>query len=393
MKILNRLLSKLPRFRSILGLHAFWMTVRESWKGFLVYTLIMLIMFAGVVQLFPSFAEAFMEDVAEAQGIKLQWEDEDEMVANLSWEPVEGAAAYTVLQDNQSFALGRFVGLNHTQLIDLLVNMEIYNGTDTSLLIQLEDNSTIWYVVFIAMKDGNFTSTGIVSTDALFTENPFDEFLSNSAYQGFSGGRDLDFLDIRGFMSVYVGSYLSIMIGFYAAYLGVTVVSRDVERKSMDLILSTPISRRRLLIERMAAVGAMILVLLLILLWAVIGAVEIIGEEVDKMDIAATFLVAFPLMLVIVAWSALLSVWLNDVKMAMGGSFAIAFVLYMISFASSITESLEPMANFTPFGYYRFADLLYGEWTTYGDVAVLVGLTVVLVAIAIWQFRRKELPT
>ena len=221
MKILKKVLSKLPRFRSLLGLHAFWMTVRESWKGFLVYTLIMLIMFAGVVQLFPSFAEAFMEDVAEAQGIKLQWEDEDEMVANLSWEPVEGAAVYTVLQDNQSFALGRFVGLNHTQLIDLLVNMEIYNGTDTSLLIQLEDNSTIWYVVFIAMKDGNFTSTGIVSTDALFTENPFDEFLSNSAYQGFSGGRDLDFLDIRGFMSVYVGSYLSIMIGFYAAYLGV----------------------------------------------------------------------------------------------------------------------------------------------------------------------------
>ena len=174
------------------------------------------------------------------------------------------------------------------------------------------------------------------------------------------------------------------MIGFYAAYLGVTVVSRDVERKSMDLILSAPISRRRLLLERTAAVSALMLVILIMLLGAVLGAVASIDVEVDVGDVAATFLVSFPLMLVIVAWSAILSVYFNDMKTAMGASFGIAFVLYM---------SLNYLADVSPFGYYKFSDLLYGEWTSWGDVVVLLVLSGVLMGIALEMFNRKELPT
>ncbi|TRO47854.1 hypothetical protein E2P65_03770, partial [Candidatus Bathyarchaeota archaeon] len=73
------------RFRPPLGLNVYWMSIRESWKSFLVVTLLMLFMFGGIVQIFPSFAEAFLEEVAEAQGIRLEWEEKDESVGNLSW--------------------------------------------------------------------------------------------------------------------------------------------------------------------------------------------------------------------------------------------------------------------------------------------------------------------
>ena len=375
------------------GLNAFWMTIQESWKGFVVYMLIMLVMFARIIQVCPSFAEAFLADVAEAQRILLEWEDENVSLANLSWTPVEGATNYTVLQDNQSFALGSFIGLITGEGVDNLTLSMAYIGTNTSLMVTLPENETMYYIVLIELADGNMTSTGVVSSEALITANPFDEFLNNSAYQGFTGGRDLDMLDIRGFMSIYVGSYLSIMIGFYAAYLGVTVVSRDVERKSMDIILSTPISRRRLLLERTAAVSAMILLLLILLLGAVFGSLSTLNVNVDSGDVTATFLLSFPLMLVIIAWSAILSVVLNDMKTAMGASFGLVFVLYIMSFASSITESLNYLADISPFGYYRFSDLLYGDWDSWGDIMVLVVLSAVLMFIGLELFKRKELPT
>jgi hypothetical protein len=216
------------------------MTIRESWKGYLVVTLMMLFMFGGIVQIFPSFAEAFIEEAAEAQGIRLEWEDEDQGLGNLSWTPVDGATNYTALQDNMSFSIGNLLGIIEGGGFENSTIKLVYHGPDTHIIVPVPSNETLWYFVLIELADGNMTSTGIVSTKALTSENALDQFLNDSAYQGFTGGREMDFLDIRGFMSVYVGSYLALMVGIYAAYLGVTVVSRDVERKSMDLILSTP---------------------------------------------------------------------------------------------------------------------------------------------------------
>jgi len=381
------------RLRPPLDLHALWMTVRDSWKGFLIFTLLMLLMFGGIVQIFPSFKEAFLEDVAEAQGIKLRWEDKEAGVANLTWDPVEGATNYTVLSDNQSFSLGSLIGLmtgggfgNST--IELL-----YLGSGTHLLLPVTKNETEWFIVLVGLPDGNMTSTGIVSSQALTTKNKFEEFLNESGYRGFTGGRDMDFLDIRGFMSIYVGSYLALMVGIYAAYMGVTVVTRDVERKSMDIILSTPISRRRLMVERVVAMAGMLLVLLLLLLGVVLASVHNVGEEVSTRAVASTFLLAWPLLLVIVGWSALLSVLFNDFKTALGASLGLLLFLYMLSFASFITESLEPFNTYTPFGYYRFSDTFYGEWSSWGDLAVLGVLFGLLMLISLELFHRKELPT
>jgi ABC-2 type transport system permease protein len=382
-----------PMFRSPLGLHVFWMTFRETWKGFFVFTLMMLFMFGGIVQIFPSFSEAFREQVSEAQGIRLEWEDEGAMIANLSWEPVEGATNYTVLQDNQSFSLGSFISLIGGGGLENLTVRMVYHGTDTYLLTPLEGNETLWYIVLIELADGNMTSTGIVSTDALTEENPLDEFLNSSGYSGFTGGRDMDFLDIRGFMTIYVGSYLSLMVGLYAAYLGVTVVSRDVERKSMDIILSYPLSRRRLVIERVAAMAVMLLVLLLLLLGVVLASVNNVGEDVDTNAVAGTFLLAWPLLLVILAWSALISVVFNEMKMGIGVSLGVTTFLYILSFASFITESLKPLNTITPFGYYKFADTFYGEWSSWSDLVVLGVLFALLMYISLETFQRKELPT
>jgi ABC-2 type transport system permease protein len=383
---------RLPRLRAPFGLHVMKMTLRETWKGFFVFTLMMLFMFGGIVQIFPSFSEAFMEEVAEAQGIRLEWEDEKEGIANLSWTPVEGAANYTALQDNQSFSLGSFINLIGGGGMDNLTVRMLYHGPDVYIHVPI-GNETLWYIVLIELADGNMTSTGIVSSETLTEGNPFDQFLNESGYQGFTGGRDMDFLDIRGFMTIYVGSYLSLMVGLFAAYLGVTVVSKDVERKSMDIILSNPVSRRRIVIERIAAMGLMLLVLLLLLLGTVLASVDSVGEEVETIDVASTFLLAWPLLMVILAWSALISVIFNDMKMGIGISLGVTTFLYIMSFASFITESLEPMNMVTPFGYYKFADTFYGEWSSWGDLVVLGVLAALLITLSLELFQRKELPT
>jgi ABC-2 type transport system permease protein len=390
------------RLRSLLGLHVFWMTVRETWKGYLIFLLILIFMFGGMVQIYPMFLEGQEEQISEALGIKLEWEDEDAGIANLSWKEVEGAVYYVVLEDPTGFDPTGFENVtveeNFTRLrvsIDLTINIT-HNSTPsepthTTILVNESVNRT--YMALTLLEDNNTTMTGIVSTSALYGDNSLNELLEQPIYQGFAGGREIDLFDVRSFLTIEIGGYWALLLGFYVAYLGVAVVSRDVERKSMDLILSTPTPRWRLLLERGMAVGAMTLFACVVVAWVVNSAIVGIGEDVPAGDIYGTFLGAWPLLMVFLTWSIVLSVLFNEQKMAMGASFALLLVFYIINFASAITERLNPLANATPFGYYKFDDLLFGEWSAWGDMVVLAVITIVLTVLGLMLFREKELPT
>ena len=190
-----------------------------------------------------------------------------------------------------------------------------------------------------------------------------------------------------------VGSYFGVVTAVYIAFLAVGVVARDVERKSMDLILSMPVTRRRFLTERTLAVAVMSFLALLAIGLVMMFAIRGIDDSIPAWDVVSTFVGGFPLMLVIIAWSAVLSIVFNEVKVAMGASFVLVLLAYILNFASFITPDWEWLGSVTPYGYYNFGDFIFGEWDAWGDLAILIGLFAVLMAVAMYLFDRKELPT
>jgi ABC-2 type transport system permease protein len=380
------------RLGQFTGLHIFWMTIRESWKGFLVFLIMMLLIYGGATAAYPSFLESVQGELPKADGIEMTWVDKDAGVANLSWDPVENAVNYTVLRSEAGFNLGTLIAWmsgGSSNMTDLIA----YSGTLTFLHVPVVDNVTVSYMTLILLEDGNMSSTGIVIDVGLKGENAFNEMMNDPVYSGFGGGRSIDFNDVRSFVVFEVGSYFGVVTAIYIAFLGVGVVARDVERKSMDLVLSMPVSRRRYLTERVMAVAAMTFVALAIIGLIMMGAVTGVDSSVNGWYVMATFVGGFPLMLVIIAWSAVLSVMFNEVKMAMGASFLLVVVSYILNFASFITPDWEWMGNITPYGYYNFGDFIFGDLDAWGDFAVLFFLFAVLMAVAYWLFDRKELPT
>jgi ABC-2 type transport system permease protein len=161
----------------------------------------------------------------------------------------------------------------------------------------------------------------------------------------------------------------------------------------MDLVLSMPVSRRRYLTERTLAVMVMALVALGAIGLVMMGAVTAVDESVNGWHVMATFVGGFPLMMVIIGWSAVFSVVFNEVKVAMGASFVLVLLSYILNFASFITPDWEWMGTVSPYGYYNFGDYMFGEWNAWGDITVLVVLFTILMAIAYHLLDRKELPT
>jgi ABC-2 type transport system permease protein len=380
------------RLGDLTGLHIFWMTIRESWKGYVVFLIVMILIYGGATAAYPSFMESVQRELPKAEGIEMSWEDEDAGTANLSWDPVEGAVNYTVLRSETGFNLGNLIGWMGNGSGNMS-DMMAYQGRSTFLQVPVVDNITVSYMTLIHMANGNVTSTGIVVDVGLKGENAFNDMMSDPTFAGFGGGRVVDFNDVRGFVVFEVGSYFGVVTAVYIAFLAVGVVARDVERKSMDLILSMPVTRRRFLAERTLAVAVMSFLALLAIGLVMMFAIRGIDDSIPAWDVVSTFVGGFPLMLVIIAWSAVLSVVFNEVKVAMGASFVLVLLAYILNFASFITPDWEWLGTVTPYGYYNFADFIFGEWDAWGDMAILIGLFAVLMAVAMYLFDRKELPT
>ncbi len=380
------------RLGQFTDLHIFWMTIRESWKGFLVFLIMMVLIYGGATSAYPSFLESMQGELPKAEGIEMMWEDEDAGIANLTWDPVEDAVNYTVLRSEAGFNLGNLIawmGNGSSNMTDMVA----YQGLDTHIHVPVVDNVTVSYMTLILLADGNMSSTGIVVDVGLKGDNAFNEMMDDPAYAGFGGGRAIDFNDVRSFVVFEVGSYFGVVTAIYIAFLAVGVVARDVERKSMDMVLSMPVSRRRYLAERTLAVAVMTFVALAIIGLIMAATVRSVDASVAIGDVVGTFVGGFPLMLVIIAWSVILSVVFNEVKMAMGASFVLVLLAYILNFASFITPDWEWLGTITPYGYYSFGDFIFGEWNAWGDVAVLLVLFGVLMAVAFYLFDRKELPT
>ncbi len=380
------------RLGDITGLHLFWMTIRESWKGFTVFLIVMILIYGGATAAYPSFMESLQGELPKAEGIEMMWEDEDAGMANLTWDPVEGAVNYTVLRSTAGFNLGNLIGWMGSGAGNI-TDMVAYEGLETFILVPVVENLTVSYMTLILLADGNMSSTGIVVDVGLKGDNAFNDMMNDPAYSGFGGGRDIDFNDVRSFVVFEVGSYFGVLTAIYIAFLAVGVVARDVERKSMDLVLSMPVTRRRLIAERTLAVAVMTFVALSAIGLIMSAAVRSVDESVSAWDVASTFIGGFPLMLVIIAWSAILSVLFNEVRVAMGASFVLVLLAYILNFASFITPDWEWLGRVTPYGYYNFGDFIFGEWDAWGDMAILLVLFGTLMVIAVYLFDRKELPT
>lgn len=196
-------------------------------------------------------------------------------------------------------------------------------------------------------------------------------------------GGQFDFTSAAG----YLGSELfSFMIP--ALFLVATVgngagsIAGEEERGTLDLLLSAPLSRTRIAVEKLAAMCAEAAGLGLVL-WLALW----IGALVFGMDISATHLGAAVIVLVLlaIAYGAvafMLAAATGKKALAVGGTVALAVGAYLVNSLASLVDALEPFQKATPFYHYAAGDPLHNgldPWNTLylfavGAVAAVVGV-------------------
>jgi len=184
------------------------------------------------------------------------------------------------------------------------------------------------------------------------------------------------------------------MMLIFAAYpvvMGLRATSNEEANGTLDVVLSLPVSRTRLLLERFLAYALDIVLLPLMMVGGLYLGLVIFPVELDAARVSALILNLLPTLWFILAATVFVGAVIGNRRTAITimtifvvGSYIVQAVGGMVT-----TEWVNIVEAFSFFTYYDVERLLI-ERVILGDAALLITLSVALVTIAVVAFRRRD---
>lgn len=204
-------------------------------------------------------------------------------------------------------------------------------------------------------------------------------------------GGTVDYGSAAGYLGSELFSFMVPLLFLVAAIgAGARAIAGEEERGTLDLLLANPLSRNRLVLEKLAA-----LVVELAFLGAVLWLSLAIGTALTAMEIgltnlaAATFAAAL-LALLFGVLAVLVGSATGRRGLALAVPAAAAVAAYLVNALAAIVGALEPVRPLSPFYHYAAGDPLRHGLTLDHTMALVI-VTAVLAAIALPVFSRRDL--
>ncbi len=248
--------------------------------------------------------------------------------------------------------------------------------------------SFMWWSVGIVLV--NFIT--VLFYPSLSAATEFNEILGddNSLMRAFVG--DIaDLTSPEGFLNSQLFFLLvPLLFIVFTAAQSTSAIAGEEEKGTLDILLSHPVPRWRVVAEKFAAMFATLFALAL-LAWLAIAA----GALVVDMEIS------YARMLAVTVSAALLGLAFGSLGLALGSATgnrglsigvtgALAVTAYLLNALAPLVETLEPLQRVSPFYLYIGADPLSNGLDPV-HAATLAALSAVLLATAALTFERRDI--
>jgi ABC-2 type transport system permease protein len=155
-----------------------------------------------------------------------------------------------------------------------------------------------------------------------------------------------------GYIDTYFFSYMTMIIGIFAAASGAALVVGDEERGVLDLTLAHPISRTKLFWARLLAV-IVALALVLVIAWLSWLPGLAWGMEITAAQLLLPFLPLLAVLLFFGTLALLLSLVLPSSRLAATLTAAAIVANFLLVGLTNLNDNLQPVLDWTPLRYYQ----------------------------------------
>jgi ABC-2 type transport system permease protein len=217
------------------------------------------------------------------------------------------------------------------------------------------------------------------------------EFLENYPDEVLEALNYTEIASAAGYLNATVyGLVVALLTVVYGVSAGTRAIAGDEEAGTLDLVLSHPLSRAQLALQRFAALlvsfGAISLALLAFLL-LISGPAQLEGISVGSFLAMHLHLFLFASLFGAVAFAVGAATGRKGVAIGVGAGFAV------YGFAANgilpQIEGMEWIEDFSPFDWLNGGSPLQNG-VQGGDALIMAGLVVVLVGLGVWVFSGRD---
>jgi ABC-2 type transport system permease protein len=205
----------------------------------------------------------------------------------------------------------------------------------------------------------------------------------------FAFGGQLDFASAQGYLGGELFSFMiPALLLVVAVGGGAGAIAGEEERGTLDLLLSSPLSRRRIALEKLVALCVELLGLGVVLWSSLWLGGRIVSMGIPAADLAGATASAVLLASAYGAIAFLLGAGTGRKALAIGISIAAAVAAFLVSSLASIVDALEPLRAVSPFHHYAAGDPLTNGLQPWHALFLLaVGATAALAGLLLFDRR------
>ncbi len=216
-----------------------------------------------------------------------------------------------------------------------------------------------------------------------------DVFGSMGSFTAAFGMDRLDFGTLIGFYAIECGNVLGIGGAFFASLCAVGMLSKEEKDRTAEFLLTHPVSRRRIITEKLIAVFVQIIAMNVVIYLFAVGSMMAVGEEVPWKELNLLHLGYFIMQIELAGVCFGISAFFR--KGSVGIGLGIAVLMYCLNLLANIAEVAEFLKYITPFAYAEGADIVTNGKLDYKLVAIGLMFGAVGVVAAYWKYCKKDI--
>ena len=216
-----------------------------------------------------------------------------------------------------------------------------------------------------------------------------DMFADMGSFTAAFGMDQINFGEFWGYFAIECGNVLGLGGAIFAALTGAAMLSKEQKDNTAEFLLTHPVSRTRVLANKLLALFAQIAMLNIAVMAVAAAAVSVIGESIKPKEFFLIFLGYMLMQLEIGCVTFAVSAFSRG--RGIGAGIGLALGLYFVNILSNLMEELKPLKYLTPFAYADGAYIVAESSLNGGYILVGAAISTVALIVGIIHYTRKDI--
>ena len=218
----------------------------------------------------------------------------------------------------------------------------------------------------------------------------FQELLKNPVYKAFLG-QVADISTWQGVYFMYIFVWMEWILIFESIFFPVRIISREVEKKTLDISLSYPIPRWRYILEKFSSYLTYNLLYPILLMTLSYFVTEGIGETMNYALVGYSLIGVWFLLFALGAMGLLCSSIFLDSGRSTGFAAILILGQYIMLRVGQLTESVSWVKKYSLFNYLNYNTIIELGYLPTDELFIVAAVGVITLTAALYIFQRREL--